>query len=240
MKNIRTLLVIALALTSVTWGQGAPQCKKNPPPPPVTKTTTTTLTSTSNSSANSSSSSSATGGSATSSAQGGAATASNGPQSNSQTSVTNEARQAPPAIAPEAFSTAPCRVAGSAGVSAPVGGISLGGSKRDSECNQFHQAAYFSSMGSRLAACKVLVSMKESKKAGVTLEDCMGPVPPTPVVPQVTPAPAVENVPLRAPIAPLPIMVVVQIQSPVVKTPAVRKTVAHKPMVKKVCPAVEK
>jgi hypothetical protein len=73
--------------------------------------------------------------------------------------------------------------------------MSLGLSKADSNCQLLETARSYDSMNERLAGCKVKISSKISKKAGVTLEDCMAaelvvpvstPVavaPPTPVAP---------------------------------------------------------
>ena len=116
---------------------------------------------TSNSSSSSNSSVTATSGNAT-----------NGGQSNSQTTVYKQVRQAPFAYSPDAIPSAPCRVGGSAGVSGPVGGISLGGSKLDTECDLRESARAFSLIGNRGAAAKILCQTKAAKKAHLTEADC--------------------------------------------------------------------
>ena len=214
--------VISTILLSCALAFGLPQCKKPVQPTPPTQTSgtsssastsnsssssTSTASSTSNSSSSSSSNQTqgqtqtATGGNAT--ASGGTATANNGGQSNTQSSVSNynQVRQAPTAIAPEAFSTAPCRIAGSAGASAPVGGLSFGGSKKDKECDEFHLAAYFSSIGRNDLALQVLCNMKVAKGVKNCAELPPPPPPPAPVFevigrPLPTPPPVVIVVPV--------------------------------------------
>src|ERR1022692_2580288 len=62
-------------------------------------------------------------------------TATGGDSSGQSTSFNSqEIRQTPPAFAPDAYPTAPCRVAGSAGGSSPYFGLSIGGSKLDKDC----------------------------------------------------------------------------------------------------------
>ncbi|MBZ5695975.1 MAG: hypothetical protein LAN36_11530 [Acidobacteriia bacterium] len=178
--------------TNVEVGSCVPD---NPTPPPSSGSTNSNSNSNTNNNSNSSSSTSnssanqsqdqsqsqdqkqsqtATGGNAT--ANGGSATATNGGQSNSQTStyVSNQVRQAPPAFAPEAIPTSPCRIAGSIGASSPVGGISLGGSKIDNECDKRQTAQALANIGATQAACKVLLNTKAAKEAHVT--ECDTPV----------------------------------------------------------------
>lgn len=110
--------------------------------------------------------------------QGGAATqsqtssANNGGQNNSQSTTYVTPRQAPSAVAPTSLPTAPCRVAGSLGVSAPIGGISLGGSKRDKECDAREAARAFAALGDTQSALKLLCTTKAAVKA--KLEACQG------------------------------------------------------------------
>src|SRR5208337_46835 len=97
-------------------------------------------------------------------------------------------------------------------------GISIGAGKIDEGCDQREIARSYGLLGSKLAACKVMVSNKRSRKAGVTLDDCMrlevvepAPIllPPlaTPVQPSIiinVPAPVVQQVvPVITPV-PLP------------------------------------
>jgi hypothetical protein len=93
--------------------------------------------------------------------------ATNGGQSNTQ--ITQQVRQAPMAYAPEAYPTAPCRVSGSAGVSAPIGGVSFGGSKEDKQCSARELARSFHMIGEDGAALQVLCSTKAAKEAKPTV-----------------------------------------------------------------------
>jgi ABC-type Fe3+-hydroxamate transport system substrate-binding protein len=90
----------------------------------------------------------------------------------------------------------------------PVG-ISGGFGKIDEGCDIRETARSFSGI-SKLAQCKLLVNEKQSKKAGITLEDCMGPpivVPqqtkPVAVVEPVAPVIIIEQAPLVLPQAPV-------------------------------------
>jgi len=153
-------------------------------------------------SSSSSSSATATGGNAT-----------NGGQSNTQTTVYKQVRQAPFAYSPDAIPSAPCRVGGSAGVSAPIGGVSLGGSKLDTECDLRETARAFSLIGNRGAAAKILCQTKAARKAQLTDADCQAlevaqAVPPAPspvqiVLPGNQPAPPIAAV--SEPPAPTPV-----------------------------------
>lgn len=149
-----------------------------PDAPPPTSTPGSTSSSTANSSSVSNSNSSATSKSSSSSnanqsqkqnqsqvAQGGNATATNGGQQNAQnlTVDNKQVRQAPAAFAPDAYPSAPCRVSGSVGASAPIGGISLGGSKLDSECDKRETARAFANIGQYQAALEILCTAKSAK-----------------------------------------------------------------------------
>jgi hypothetical protein len=52
-------------------------------------------------------------------------------------------------------------------------GTSLSGGKIDEGCDIRETARSYALLGSRLAACKLLLTNKRSQKAGVTLDDCM-------------------------------------------------------------------
>jgi len=118
--------------------------------------------------------------------QGQSQSANNNGNAQSTTFNQNQVRQAPTAYSPDAFPSAPCRVSGSAGVSAPIGGISLGGSKLDKDCSRRETARSFMNLGLPEAACKILLSTRDAKEAKLTPEDCTVPVKPvTLVVPEV-------------------------------------------------------
>jgi hypothetical protein len=115
------------------------------------------------------------GGNATGGA-GGSSSATTG-ASNSSTSVSNsnsyqQVRQASSAYAPDALPSAPCRVGGSAGVSSPFGGVSLGGSKLDKECDRRETARAFALLGNKLAAARILCNTKAAKEAQLTFLEC--------------------------------------------------------------------
>lgn len=115
----------------------------------------------------------------------------------------NQVRQAPLAYAPDAYPTAPCRVSGSAGVSAPIGGLSLGGSKLDTECDLKETARAFALIHNFDAASRILCETKGAKRAHLTLAQCQAitaePVPVAAVVPAPQPSPVINVLP--APVA---------------------------------------
>jgi hypothetical protein len=114
------------------------------------------------------------GGTATSTGgAGGTSSANNSLQgaiSNNQ--VYQQVRQAPSAYAPDSLPSAPCRVSGSAGASSPFGGVSLGGSKLDKECDRRETARAFALLGNKLAAAKILCNTKAAKEAQLTWDEC--------------------------------------------------------------------
>lgn len=218
-------LLLIVSLCSATTKK---ECKKPTPKPPTTTPTSSTNNSNSSSSANagasSNSSSSATGGNAT--ATGGSANqqqgqqqqqtqnnnqnqsvnASNGGQQNSQSTNYStsyqQVRQAPMAYAPDAAPSAPCRVAGSAGVSAPIGGVSFGGSKMDDECDLRESARAFALLSNRIAAAKILCQTKAAKKAHLTEADCLTLEAPEQPAPQPAPVSIIlPNSPAAPPVA---------------------------------------
>jgi hypothetical protein len=85
----------------------------------------------------------------------------------------------------------PCFKGYGVGAQVAQAGISLGGGKIDANCAILETARSYDMVNEKLAACKVKVSNKYSKKAGVTLEDCMAvQMMPVPLAPRiVTPAP---------------------------------------------------
>ena len=82
-------------------------------------------------------------------------------------------RQTATAIAPNVYPTVPCfKGIGVAG-QGPAFGFSFGGGKVDQNCTILETARSFAAVGNRLAYCKVMLTDKYVKKAGVTMEDCM-------------------------------------------------------------------
>lgn len=202
---MKTLLVVLL-LTCFAFADAGPKCKKPTPDPvppvhtprPVPPVVTPLPP---NSTSESTSTSNATGGNSSS-------TATNGGNTIEQSY--NTPRQAPPAYAPTVFAGS-CQGSFSGGASAPVGGLSFGGTKADKVCQGINLSQVFISQGNYTAAAKVLCSLKPAKDAGLTMDDCMAFVRPVPVAPApapppvqvivepaVTPAPVTERVILPA------------------------------------------
>ena len=122
------------------------------------------------------------------------------------------------AYAPTTIPTSPCLKGYSGGGQGTSLGLSFGGSKVDENCAALETARAFDSMNERLAGCKVKISTKYAKKAGVTLEDCMAtemvaaPLPVAVVPPPAPQQPIVVVVPAQA--APAPVAVPVQVPAP--------------------------
>ena len=150
---------------------------------------------------------------------------------NSNDSTTNIAAPKIPvssAYAPTTIPSAPCVKGFGAGFQTmPVGG-SFGGNKIDEGCDARETARSYALLGSRIAACKVMIHTKQSRKAGVTLEDCMHtivlPAPVATALPVVQPQPIIVNVPT-------PVVNIVLPQPPEYKTEI---TVTPKPVKKRV------
>jgi hypothetical protein len=176
----------------------------------------------------------ATGGNATggnASAQGGASSANgngvgNGNGSNnasySSNSVTNVAASKIPvasAIAPPVLPANPCFKGFGAAVQTMVVGGSFGGGKIDGNCAILETARLAPSL---LAKCKVYITDKYAKAAGVTLEDCM--------IQEEAAVPAPVQVESAAPVQVQPVVVNVQPAAPVVvPAPAVNVIVPAAP-----------
>jgi hypothetical protein len=196
-----------LLLAAISFAQAAkPQCQKPTPIPtptpaptpvptptpvsdPVTNSTSSsTAAASATSAANSASNSSATGGTATSA--GGNASQDQG---QSVTENYSTPRQTPMAYAPTVLPTN-CLGSLSGGASAPVGAISLGGTKRDKNCESIVTANMFAQLKNFQAAAKILCSTDAAKRAHLTQDDCAAvfvPEPPTIVVHESTPAPQI-------------------------------------------------
>lgn len=139
----------------------------------------------------------------------------NGANNSSYDSTTNIAAPKIPvntAFAPSAAATVTCFKGFGAGVQLPMVGGSLGGGKIDENCAILEAARSGAAYGGRLAFCKVYISNKYVRKAGVTLADCL-------VEPTV--APAVVS----APVAPAP-QITVNVPAPVVQAAPVPVAVA--------------
>ena len=162
----------------------------------------------------------------TSSATGGTATATGGNQSqtassanNSSGNVTsysdtyNEVRQNPGAFAPTAFSTSPCTKGVSGGGSTPTVAATFGLALTDKGCDSRQTAAVFYAIGNPAAAARILCSTDASKRAHLTIDQCLSIVAPVPFVPP-TPAPSkpeIVVVPVPTPVAAVPETRVVEV-----------------------------
>jgi len=114
--------------------------------------------------------------SSTNANQSSASNQSNGNGSNSNNTTNNIAASkipVPTAYAPATIPTSPCFKGFGGGVQTGMFGGSIGGGKVDPNCAILETARSFDMVNERLAACKVKISNKYAKKAGVTLEDCM-------------------------------------------------------------------
>ena len=213
--------------------------------PPITNTNINNANSASNSASNSNSSSNstsssnqnqtqkqrqtqtqtATGGNANSSSN---ATGGNaiGNGDNANNTTVNEAKiPVASAYAPTAFPSAPCVKSYGGGAQTMAFGASFGAGKIDPGCDERETARAFALLGSKLAACKVMIQGKEAKKAGITLEDCLGPK----LVPvQVISAVPVQVAPAQI-IVPAPSVTIInQLPSAPVLPPAVVRAVVKK------------
>jgi len=128
----------------------------------------------------------------------------NGNGNGSNNTVTNVAASQVPvatAYAPTSLPTVPCFKGMSGGMQTMAVGLSFGGGKVDPGCDSREIARSYALLGSRLAACKVMVQIKRSKDAGVTLADCMAQAPMAvdPASAPATPASPVPQVAVNVP-----------------------------------------
>lgn len=179
----------------------------------------------------------ATGGNATSSATGGTSSATNNGNGSNNT-VTNVAAPTIPvssAYAPTALPSAPCVKSYGGAAQSVAFGASLGGGKIDQGCDERELARSFALLGSRVSACKILIQGKQAKKAGITLEDCMGPPPQVAVV--TVPEPPVIPV-IMAPLVISSPAAVLPVYHTEITVHPPKKLLVRKAVVKKVCPPV--
>lgn len=175
------------------------QCQTTPKPPTDPKPTSS-ATSAANSSSNSAASSSSTANQSQGQQQGQTQTATGGNATengnNSNNSVTNIAAPKIPvntAYAPSVYPTVTCFKGFGAGVQTAPFGASFGGGKIDENCAILEAAK---NAQSKLAFCKVYVSNKYVKKAGVTLADCLAePAPSVTIIRETNFAPPVAVIP---------------------------------------------
>ena len=208
-------LGIAVLLLSGALAFACTPPKPKPPVPPTpvpvatnsninTNANTNTATSVASSSSNSTASSNQTQGQQ----QGQTQTATGG---NAASSTSNDTRIAASAIAPPVLPTVPCFKGAGGAVQAGMIGGSFGGGKVDQGCDDRELARAFSGQQT-VASCKILLNTKKAKKAGITMEDCLGvqPISQNVVTSQqlVTPEPVapvivVEQAPMVLPQAPV-------------------------------------
>lgn len=107
------------------------------------------------------------------------------------------------AYAPNGGTTVTCFKGYGAGVQTMPVGISLGGGKIDPNCAVLEAARQ---APSKLARCKVYISNKYVRQAGVTLDDCMGASGEPPIVQQASPVTMIvgQNSPVAAVAPPAP------------------------------------
>ena len=106
-----------------------------------------------------------------------ATAASSGGNNSNNTNVAAPQIPVSSAYAPTSLPSAPCLKGFGIGVQSQAAGVSFGGSKVDAGCDERELARSYALLGSRLAACKILITSERSQKAGVTIDDCLGPVP---------------------------------------------------------------
>ena len=184
-----------------------------------------------NSKSNSSSNSSATSNSTSHSNSNSAANA-NGNGDNSNNTSFNYPRQVASAFAPETFPTVSCFKSGSIAGQGGVFGFSAGGGRIDENCAELEAARQAPSL---IARCKIYITNKYVKRAGVTLEDCLQIPQPAVVLPApvLQPQPIIVNVP---PVVEPPITVNFELPVPAPAVPVLPapKHITHR--IVKPCP----
>lgn len=80
-------------------------------------------------------------------------------------------RQAPPAFAVMANTTAACYTSTGVGLSTPVGGVSFGTGRKAKDCSRVMLAEAFYAKGQKMAGDKLMCSVTEVRQA--LGEDCM-------------------------------------------------------------------
>lgn len=120
----------------------------------------------------------------------------NGANNSSYQSTTNyDAAKIPvnTAYAPTTVPTVDCYKTYSGGAQTAPFGISIGGGKIDKTCRDLNVALH---APNQIVYCKLYVKLPEVAKAGVTLQDCLGTLPASPVTEQVKQEPVVVAAPV--------------------------------------------
>lgn len=107
--------------------------------------------------------------------QGGTPSGASGPAitTGSQSVNIQTPRHAASAIAPNLFPTVTCFKGVSVAGQAPMFGFSVGAGKIDHNCEALEVARSFAEVQDYTAYCKVMLTNKYVKQAGVTMEDCL-------------------------------------------------------------------
>ena len=108
----------------------------------------------------------------------GNSSATRGNGNNSDNSTYIVPRQVASAIAPSVAPTVPCFKGYSGGGQSATFGFSFGSGKIDQNCSRLESSRLAPSL---VARCKIFITVKWAKQAGVTMEDCLGPIGPTQV-----------------------------------------------------------
>jgi len=140
-------------------------------------------------------------------------------------------RQTPSAVAPSIAPTVPCFKGYAAGGSGPLFGFSLGGGKIDENCAELEAARVGLASQNRVVFCKVYLTNKYVKKAGVTLVDCIGaPEQPAPIVVPSPEPPLQMSVPSITVNIPAPQVTVIPapVVPPAPSVAAVARTMRHR------------
>ena len=156
--------------------------------------------------------------------------------SNSNNTVNNVAADKIPvssAITPPILPTVPCFKGMGGSAQTMAFGASFGGGKVDQGCDDRELARAFSGPQT-IASCKILINTKKAKKIGITLEECLRPLP-TRVI--MVPEVAAPVVPVPTP---LPVVIVVPVQvAPILAPPQYRTEMTVHPPKRHIAPCVK-
>lgn len=129
-------------------------------------------------------------------------------------------RQTATAYAPTMLPTASCFKPVGFGAQMPVAGISFGGGKIDQNCASLEVARSFAQVQDYVAYCKVMLTNKFVKQAGISMEDCMNQyIPPVAVLAPVE-APQAPVITVNVPAIPVNIELPAPVATPTQVCPA--------------------
>ena len=145
----------------------------------------------------------------------------NGNNSDNSVTTINDQRSVASAYAPSMNATAECFKPYAGGGQGLLFGASFGGGKIDQNCAALEASRQAPSL---IARCKIFLTTKYAKEAGVTMEDCMPPLRVTvvtaPPVAVAIPAPAPQPITVNVPVTIIPAPVVAPAPSIVVAAAA--------------------